>query len=384
VILHASRGILALAASCTLFSDAGLSQAHTSDRNLFHLSSIHMVDSGHGWGMAGSTVYRTSDGGSNWTNVMPRSVARGAQTAAVFRTISQAWLAVAPAAGSGSITVYRTSNGGASWQGAALSEQGGVQPGQRLSFADARRGWLLVNKGVGAGSNPYALLRTSDGGAHWTVVVRSLFASPKTPSQLPSCDCTTAITFRDASTGWATGRVFRTTEAEWLYVTRDGGRTWRLQVLRMSRRFPVSETFAPMFFGHGIGVLPVRLIDPRAANTFEVFRTGDGGRTWLPTSLVHLGPGQISYSFASSGQGWVTTGYRLFHTVNGGHSWSAAAPVTPLRNSPDRSGMLQFLTANSGFALGPTDPNPPSGILYATVDGGHSWRQIATYDLRVK
>ncbi|GAC1445345.1 MAG: hypothetical protein NVSMB52_06210 [Chloroflexota bacterium] len=344
-----------------------------------HLSSIRMFSSQAGWGFAGGILLRTVDGGVGWTNVMPRGVHLRGRISVAFLGPSTAWLGVL---GPGSdytanhAVIYRTNDAGKSWQGVRVGVAGGLGPG-RLTLSDRANGWLFLDEGVGAGQNPYVLLHTRDGGAHWVEIGRT--GDDSAPgTQLPGCNCTTAITFRNSNEGWATGQPGAYTFRSWLYMTHDAGHTWRRQPLVIPARFERAMTEAPLFFGAGRGILPVLLDTAYGLTSFEVFGTRNGGHTWSGTAPIALG--LVSYSFIDSQRGWITDGARLFRTTDGGRHWILVTARVPLRQSSDGQGDIQFVNSSMGFALA-RHPSSPGLSLYRSTDGGQNWRAVSTYSL---
>src|SRR5205823_1565793 len=128
--------------------------------------------------------------------------------------------------GTATASIFHTVDGGRTWRRAsvALPIRGlGVQ---QIDFVDPLHGWLLVNLGTAAGSQGVDVLRSSDGGAHWTSV--SLTAGTRaTPGSLPLSGDKNGITFRSTSTGFAAGFVAGPPGFAWLYVTHNAGRTWQ-------------------------------------------------------------------------------------------------------------------------------------------------------------
>ena len=92
------------------------------------------------------------------------------------------------------------------------------------------------------------------------------------------------ISFRDAKNGWLTGS-FGVRPNYWiLYRTRDGGRTWINSSLPAPRGYRRDNlhTASPAFFG-GDGVLPTSFSFPIA---FVLYHSHDGGSTWSPTTPI--------------------------------------------------------------------------------------------------
>ena len=127
-----------------------------------------------------------------------------------------------------------------------------------VTFLDADRGWAVGDRGV--------IWHTSDGGRNWEL-------------QSSGVTCRLeAVQFLDANNGWAVGGWTQpyTHETHGVVLrTRDGGQTW--QNTAEPRRFPAwprADSSMPARAGRWATRSP---LFPTG-----VFRTEDGGRTWLP------------------------------------------------------------------------------------------------------
>ncbi len=227
---------------------------------------------------------------------------------------------VAWASGAGG-TWLRTEDGGGAWV------TGRVSGAETLDFralhaVDARNAYLM-SIGPGPQSRIY---RTSDAGLHWTL----LFTNPDPQGFFD------AVAFWDARHGIIVGD-------------------------------PVD--------GH-----------------MTVFTTSDGGRHWTHQTTPAALPGEGA--FAASGtclvvrnhgsnarEAWFGTGgkgaARVFHSTDGGLTWSVAA--TPIRDDAPSAGIfsLAFSDARHGMAAG-GDYNQPEAALHnlaITPDGGRTWSE---------
>lgn len=354
-----------------------------------HLSSITMITPAVGWATAGNVVFRTSDGGHFWQDVTPRGALRPAELATFFRSGSRAWIAISRGTDELSlrVTVFRTADAGLHWHAARLAQRGGVEGVQRLAFADNSHGWLLLSEGVGAGQNPYVLVHTRDGGAHWFPVARS---NAPAPAVFPGCDCTTAITFRNAINGFSTGTQFAYPYKDWLYQTHDSGHAWRRLNLPLPRGYIATYTDAPRFFGQGRGVLLAQIHANTSTARFRLYQTDNGGNSWTGTSIV---PGSRSTagfteSFVDQRHGWVTDGSLLYLTFDGGAHWAASQPAVPafaraFWTNGATAGLtaIDFVNQSTGFALNQDAMFHKRPYILQTTDGGRTWRAVYTLSL---
>lgn len=279
------------------------------------------------------TIMRTTDGGASW------DVSRGP-------TDADLWASCFPDSEHGWAvgeqgTILTTVDGGRSWN---AQESGVDWPLERVTFVDAEHGWT-----GGSGSH---LLRTTDGGATWR------------QSAMPSAfEVLKVLTFVDRDTGWAAAA------REWerrdflLYKTTDGGATWELQM------------------GLPWSVHDMDWLDSRRGwllTRKSLYRTVDGGQNWQNVFEVTWGgpydasPQLVDVEFISATEGLGILRQRdgpaqLWRTEDGGATW------LPVFDTPDFKAPTGLtLGANgSGWVVG------RQGYLATTTDGGRSWRQVS-------
>lgn len=181
-------------------------------------------------------VYRTTDGGLNWstTGSNPNnfeytaglSFVNSSKGYATFRNYSNTY------------GLFKTNDGGISWQ-----EVGSYQDFYNIQFLNEQLGY--ANK-----LYPGRLYKTTDGGNNWTPVL-----------ELPSGDIK-SFHFLSPAKGVVAGTQ------GFLKMTLDSGRTWTSV---NSTNF-ISDYFAVRFFNDQVGFL--------TAEYNNIFRTTDGGNTW--------------------------------------------------------------------------------------------------------
>jgi len=359
-----------------------------------------MFSATEGW--AGGPLH-TSDGGAHWIRVAPPSIPNQADSKIeVFLDGTHAW--VAEVAGSSQaianrVVVFSTGNAGKTWKqsgalltnpaakGDAIWQRG--QPANSMCFVDPRNGWLLTAAVVypeTAGGGPFGtsiggLYRTTDGGLNWIL----LSANPGSTALKPlSANCSPGggtiswTVFSSSTTGWAPVPQCVSSEA-WL-VTRDGGTTWALQ------HAPLLEPSRPYFIDPNHGFI--------TGKDFLLATTSDGGRTWMVRGPLPAAPvvtpaktqkvdhcGDVT--FVDPAHGWCIMGrvsasdthLDLYRTSDGGQAWSHSGAV------PDY-GTLAFIDTNIGFLSTYKDPTMTDWLLFRTVDGGATWKRVATSIVR--
>jgi photosystem II stability/assembly factor-like uncharacterized protein len=134
-------------------------------------------------------VYRSTDGGRNWTRVLPSDGSSGASD--VYLDYGDPQFAYALLTGTSVAGAYKSNDGGATWRPVGVS---GLPDGARISAFTLASGtygnrlYALAGVGAGRGGGPRALYRSDDGGDHWVVGTRQLasaggkiYADPQRP-----------------------------------------------------------------------------------------------------------------------------------------------------------------------------------------------------------
>jgi photosystem II stability/assembly factor-like uncharacterized protein len=167
------------------------------------VANTFFVTANRGWLTGTRSVWMTDDGGLTWRSQVPGRVY------AMAFVGNRGWLA---AGGAQSVQNYRTEDLGQTWnQCGSLWDLSQVGPWGSASFLDARNGWITVGS-YGERGLPYrgGVARTADGGCTWKI----LWREPRPSGGMGD------IRFVDNSFGWVIAS-FGT-----LLRTRDGGTHW--------------------------------------------------------------------------------------------------------------------------------------------------------------
>jgi photosystem II stability/assembly factor-like uncharacterized protein len=189
-------------------------------------------------------LYRTLDGGSSWRRVSQGLPALGS---VAFATPAKGWLA--------GRSLFRTVNGGKTWSRQALP----APRGYRGKLVALSRMSFFGRNGIVAGEyyhgrDVLAFYRTTDTGRHWRLVSTVPGAGPYVFPQF-------AMSAVSASTIW----LFTSGAKPVANLTTNGGRHWARHPLaqRFSAPVAVSARVAAASNFHGLPYI-----------------TRDGGRTW--------------------------------------------------------------------------------------------------------
>jgi len=406
------------------------------------LGDISFPDPAHGWALGGtcspeepaagcaSTLLATADGGASWKPVYSRTDALFAKVD--FVDARHGWLSLRTGG------LLRSTDGGRAWV-PATPPCAGVPDLTALgsfSFLNADVGFAVCEAPAAGATVAKEVLRTADGGRHWT----------RLNAAVPSSGGVVDLAFSSPTTGWLCtwpvgGPLFRSRDGGRIWTpaagslgganvvalsaspadpgrvyaviglgpsaavvrSSDAGQTWNGVYPRVGPFLGAGGGPAVLFtgpeVGYGIGVPS----DPTA-----FFRTGDGGGSWTPVGRLPAGDALIDWSFGAGGAGWaivVPPGRppELVSTPNAGRSWTvvAGAPAAPPRLAVRTSaadgvlvaGDTLFRTVDAGKRFTSVGSAagiaalalPPAGAGWAIVrgrlrrsgDGGRTWADTA-------
>jgi photosystem II stability/assembly factor-like uncharacterized protein len=370
------------------------------------VGSIQMMSATEGWGLTQpggknqqEELLHTSDGGCHWKIASPSFYSLTGVIQYISGTI--VWAIVTDSA-SGDTFFARTADGGQMWSFyPSAPAPGGANPpgkieGASVTFLTPEIGWLMVNQyNKAIARYGLALYHTTDGGITWREVtnrvpVPALWAAN---IELGGADVPVSMRFLNSSTGWITGETRENGGSmldTWLYVTHDGGVTWRKQDLPLN--FNVVDgvlgtiTYPPQFFSARDGLLTVSFWEPLG---LSVYVTHDGGATWRPTTFLHVYhnnkiqtdraiPTPVpAFSSMNFGWLWEDSSYQppniLVTTSDDGQTWEHMSP--PIL-SIYTSAQVEFVSSSVGWLLGFTRSVTSPPALFKTLDGGKTWTRI--------
>ena len=271
------------------------------------------------------------------------------------------------------MALLRTSDGGAHWSDVTPPDPfSGTRNefGSSLFFLNRTAGWLAIEvQGKGAGST-IAVARTTDAGTHWQV---STFSA--------SVQGGLYLDFTTPQDGWilalstpGAGQMEKV-----LYATIDGGKTWR----QVSCSCNLSNTSLPntsyptgFSFNAKQGfVTALYHGDPYP----WFYGSPDGGRTWqqiaLPLPVAYRNDYANVYPPVFSGLdgsmsvqfvGQKASAIVVYKTRDGGQTWQPVGS-SPVPSSANMA-TLGWSSPTDGYLLSPNGHK-----LYLTRDGGQSW-----------
>ena len=262
LLYHTADGGLTWNISSTPFSGGDLS--FIDPRNGWMLADL-----GAGAGSNAVAVFQTTDGGTIWTQTytndpnLPEAgdslPLGGLKADLVPLSMQTAWVGGVTYS-PGTVYLYRTDDGGHTWSPVSLELPAGAENFElgidkdQMRFVSADDGFLVVR--MSGDSTQTAVYVTNDGGESWTL----------TPTLIPEAGASDFLSAEEAI-------IYN---GEQFYVTRDRARTWTT----VSPDIVFGDSFATMdFVNPNSG-----WIITAAGDTRSLYRTHDGGATWLPVT----------------------------------------------------------------------------------------------------
>lgn len=256
--------------------------------------------------------------------------------------------------------------------GALAKSSGGSTPLLSLHMIDPLTGWALT---------AHAVLYTTDGGTTWkNVTPPRIVLTQRSIADFPTASIASVATPRSDG---ASIQVLHTV---------DGGQTWQQAIIPM----PLPRQISFIDVQHGWLLAAVRPLGG-AAEPVSVFRTTDGGKTWVNVATALFAdttpPGRLPYGgqksgmrFLDSSTGWVMGTVSLadlawlYVTHDAGLTWQHQPLLMPPGLPSSRLSLLAptFFSTTDGV-LPVIFSNVATGsdfatTIYTTRDGGGTWQ----------
>ncbi|MFN0151104.1 MAG: YCF48-related protein [bacterium] len=333
-------------------------------------SAVAFLSSSVAVAIVNGSFARSTDGGATW--IAGASAAGRTDLTAVSANVVLAWGRSGPFPDFDD-RVLRSSDGGQTWTdlGEVFAADAYVG-GFRFTVVDAQT--IVASNGEGD------VFRSADAGLTWTEAFTSL--GPR-----PSFFGSTAPVFGDALTGYfgyGAGFVIKTTDggATWAQISSGAGESLNdidrfangnFIAVGESGTLLTSTGTSPWLRQPALTLEHLTAVDVVGAQgavvvdqTGRVYRSADGGATWTAGATAPVGLNAADLHFSTLLDGWVIgSGFAegaLFHTTNGGDSW------TPVTDFMGGYASIDFEGPN-GWAAN------VGGIFYRTTNAGATWTQ---------
>jgi photosystem II stability/assembly factor-like uncharacterized protein len=258
------------------------------------------------------------------------------------------------------------------WKASSLPDCAGAAIATaRVRFVDSLRGVLFAHN---------CLMKTVDGGGHWTSVPLPAAYPDGTDAVLIDSDSMTGLAGGGLCTGLVPGvapphnawcdQAGKRYLAATVFRTEDQGDHWQAQRLPYHAAFRVTSL-------HRVSA---SLVFALAQNA--LFRSDDAGKSWrreeLRSACTSLEfPGEfdnrpVDLSFVNDHVGWVSySGGDLLRTTDAGLTWcSIRNPVITWAGATTQENyfaQIRFVSDRQGWGLG------ADGSVQSTEDGGRTW-----------
>ena len=329
------------------------------------------------WGRTGNfpdyddRLFRSGDGGQTWTD-LGEVMGAGTFTAGFAFAVPNAQTVVAS---DGAGNMFHSGNAGLTWTQSFTSR--GPQPSFLSSakpvFADALTGYF----GFGAGF----VIKTTDGGATWSQISSGsghslndlgrfangdLIAVGENGTLLTSSG-TTPWTLHEAITTFnlaavdvvGPGQVVVVDEPGRVFRSADGGATWTAGAATPENFMAADLRFTTLLDGWVIG---------SGSYGSALFHTTDGGDSWTPVTDIQ--GGYVAVDFEGS-NGWAANvGVIYYRSTDHGATWTEGQ----FPGFPYSINDMDFFDASVGYAVG------RDGYAVRSDDGGLTWQALPTPD----
>jgi photosystem II stability/assembly factor-like uncharacterized protein len=352
-------------------------------------TALHFVSANVGWiaetkagqtGAGPTFIYKTTDGGQTWQQQLTWD-GPGPQYARFSSDGSRGLLV-----GLGGVPLFKTVDGGAHWQRMALPPQ--ATQVELQYFLDADEGWIIsyLNE---ATPGIAGVFHTTDGGQSWIQTAR-LDVSQYFSHGLTGGSLQGSLVFLDSSDGWISpgsyGGTGVTPVPAYLYVTRDGGKTWAVQEFAAPAGAGMNSStasFLPSNFANdreGVVLVTQESVpngpDAPTFGATYAYTTSDGGVHWSAPQKVNIpgyGYGPPAMVVIDS-RTWVAfNASQLERTTDGGVHWQSF----PGRLPPNTyAAQLDMEDVDHGWLAAFISSTHPTLAIYQTSDGGAHWTAL--------
>ena len=290
-----------------------------------------------------------------------------------FLSANTGWIAFVQ---NGSLITEWTQDGGQTMHSSQMSLTSSIASVQQLDFVNATQGFALLAGAPSQTAEQKYLYETTNGGQTWQLV-----ATAK-PGQLPSGGTAVHLSMGADGSGWLVTNN-PNQHVSTLYHTTDQGRVWTPVQLPMGSAAQAPETVMGItipVFDKQNGVVAVGMIgNGRLTRKIVVYHTSNGGQTWTPVSqptfqLPGVPNNQPLMDFLTPQVGFGINGETLYKTTDGGAHWSEVTSTNLKTLASQYVGPISevhFVNQQQGYVV--LMGNDMQSELLVTTDGGKTW-----------
>ena len=255
---------------------------------------VFFINDSIGWAVASiGNIYKTTDGGTNWT--IQHSHGK------YLRSIEFATPTLG-FCGSLDSSLYKTTDGGNTWTDIANTI---IPKPPGICGLSAPTPTTIY--GCGIWSSPAYLIKSTDAGNTWTTIDLSSLAYALVD-----------VHFISADTGFVSGMASPATQGGIILFTTDGGNTWVVKHKTMTPQdyiWKLQATDGLHFYG-SVEALPV-------TGNVRIVKSNDKGMTWTTNIIKNTYSYIQTIGFINPLKGWTGGESTLFETIDGGITWNS-------------------------------------------------------------
>ena len=282
------------------------------------LRGLSVVNANVAWASGtNGTVLRTTDG-EHWQAMQVPDA--GALDFRDIHAIDARSAVVMSAGPGGASRLFRTTDGGAAWRQVMVNQ---YEKGfwDAIAFWDAKRG-ILFGDPVG---DRFQVYTTADGGESWReVAATGLESLPNEGAFAASGTCLTVAGSSDAwiaSGGAAVSRVFHST---------DGGQSWKASATPIPAAAATRGVFSLAFLTPRLGMAVGGDYKQSPEQVVNGARSDDGGATWSAAPVAPAGYMSVVATVPGAANALVAGGLAgSGYSLDAGRTWRAL-DTTPL------------------------------------------------------
>jgi photosystem II stability/assembly factor-like uncharacterized protein len=332
------------------------------------IETAHFLNAQEGAVITQRGLLLTTDGGGHWRLILKLDWT----STNTFQLVGIDQIIVTSRSRAGGAQVISaTEDGGAHWKTNRMPDLAAYN----VFFLNAREGWYELDSGDPKSPGPVTVYHTPDAGAHWTQTWR-FDNTPAAPN---------GMFFTDSTHGFMGAFSYNGTTR--LYVTADGGKTWRIAELPLPpggwysgccSKVITSPTLA-MFGNRGF-------LFEGDMNRSAVYSTSDAGQTWTNPRLLPTGVSQVRFLDPTNWR--ATGGQNLLATADAGANWSQVPIHMPANSYLSMEGLSLSDSQDLWGSVYGSMPGVPDSSCYQypdgaacsfpirSTDGGASWTVV--------